>query len=873
MSVNVQRRAMLSLGIAAIVLIAIQLIEFRYIISFVESVDHTNRSLVAFSVGVAFNLLLFGVLLFLFRRRIAQRDRAEQALRESDEQFKQLVQHAGDIIYRTDSKGRFTFINAAVEGLMGYQPEELLGRHFLYPVSLSWQEKVAEFYQRQFEERTPHSFYFFPVTRKDGSEMWVGQNVQLIVENGRVVSAQAVARDVTHRVQLEEELNRARDAALESARLKSEFLANMSHEIRTPMNGIIGMASLLADTKLDEDQRHFVDGIGQSADALLGIINDILDFSKIEAGKLEIEAVDFDLRLSIEAIASLFSELAESKNLELTYVIEPDVPNLLRADSSRLRQILINLLGNALKFTHEGEVALTVKCSEQTESEAVLRFEVRDTGIGISEEAQARLFSAFVQGDGSTSRRFGGSGLGLAISKQLVEAMGGQIGLESRPGEGSTFWFTLKAGKQVGAGVSDSLTQKSLQGLRALVVDDQATNREVLTKYLTSWLVDVMEVDSFETALGALRAGANSDKPFDFALIDHQIHGGDGLDLGRAILHEPEIAPVRLILLSTFGQRSSETAIVAAGFRGSLIKPVRQSQLYDCLVNVMSDLFPSAQGSKPSLKSVGPSFAAARLDKEDSRFDNNSRLLVVEDNPINQEVARYQIEKLGYRVDVAKDGTEALEMLDRHDYALVLMDCHMPGMDGFETTTLIRRRADNKRLIPIIAVTASAAAGEREKCLRAGMNDFLLKPFRQEKLSGKILSWLSVAPQLLANSNSSHGERTSGIMLDVTNRLEELEEDYGKEMVLKIVRMFIPDAEVRITKIDRAIKQEDFRALEESAHGLKSGAANIGATEMSQLCQQLETQGELGYLGDASEVMEKLVASWTSVRNLITRYH
>jgi PAS domain S-box-containing protein len=861
MKVTLQSRAAIGLIVAAPALISLLVITFRY---------STPLAI----AGIILNLLVSGFLFALIRLRMAQRQRAETTLRASEERFKQLVEHAGDIIYRTDQKGRFTFINATVERLMGYQPRELLGRHFLFPVSPSWRERVAQFYERQFEERTPHTFHYFPLTRKDGSEMWVGQNVQLIIESGRVVAAQAVARDVTHRKQLQDELGRARDAALDSARLKSEFLANMSHEIRTPMNGIIGMASLLADTELDQDQRHFADGIRESANALLGIINDILDFSKIEAGKIQIEAVDFDLRLDIEGIVSLFSELAESRNLELTYIIEAEVPNLLHADSSRLRQILINLVGNAVKFTHEGEVALTVRCPEQSDAEARIHFEVRDTGIGISEEAQARLFSAFVQADGSTARMFGGSGLGLAISKQLVEAMGGQIGVDSRPGEGSTFWFTLNVEKQVGVGVSHSFTRTGLQGLRALVVDDQATNREALSKQLTSWLVEVTESDGFDEALRALRSAAKGGRPFDFALIDHQINGREGLDLARAILLEEDIAQVRLILLSTFGQRPSGTTVNAVGFRASLTKPVRQSQLHDCLVNVMNDLLPSAQMLKTKpLASVTPSTVVSHTDKEESRFDYNSRLLVVEDNPINQDVARYQIEKLGYRVDVAKDGNEALELLDQHEYALVLMDCQLPGMDGFKASTLIRLRTDNKRLIPIIAVTASVAADEREKCLRAGMNDFLLKPFQKEELTGKIQSWLSGTSQVTPSSKKSNGESPSGNMEDVTNRLEELEEDYGSEMVLKIVKMFIPDAEVRIAEIDRAIKRTDFRALEESAHGLKSGAANLGATEMSQLCQQLETQGELGLIGDAPELMKKLVASWARIKTIITQYH
>ena len=858
-----QYRVGLGFIIAALVLVSVLVIALRYL---------TGFALIASTVGVVLNLLVFAFLFALIRRKIAQQEGAEQALRLSEERFKQLVEHTGDIIYRTDQNGRFTFINATVERLMGYQPQELLGRHFLFPVCLPWRARVAEFYQRQFEELTPNTHHYFPVVHKDGSVMWVGQTVQLIIESGRVVAAQAVARDVTQRVRLEDELNRARDAALESARLKSEFLANMSHEIRTPMNGIIGMASLLADTELDQDQRHFVDSIRESANALLGIINDILDFSKIEAGKIQIEVVDFDLRLDIEGIVSLFSEVAESKNLELTYIIDAEVPNLLHADSSRLRQVLINLLGNAVKFTTAGEVALAVTCPEQTASEARLHFEVRDTGIGISEDEQSRLFSAFVQADGSTARRFGGTGLGLAISKQLVEAMGGQIGVNSSPGEGSTFWFTVQVAKQVGGGVSQSFTRTGLQGLRALVVDDQATNREVLSKQLSAWLVDVAESDSFDGALLDLRCAADNGRPFDFALIDHHVNGLDGLDWARVISGEQDIAHVPLILLSTFGKRPSEATIIEAGFRASLTKPVRQSQLYECLVNVMSDQFPGSKTLKTKpLASVTPSTAVAQTNKADSHFESNARLLVVEDNPINQDVARYQIEKLGYRVDVAKDGSEALELLDSHDYALVLMDCHMPGIDGYEASTLIRSRVDSKRVIPIIGVTASAAAGEREKCLRAGMNDFLLKPFQQEELIEKIVSWLPSASHL-PPEHRSNGERSSSVIKDLITRLKELEEDYGKEMVVKVIEMFMTDAETSIANIDRAIRQGAFRLLEESAHCLKGGSASIGATEMAQLCEQLETQGELVDIGDAPEVLKKLVAAWAKVRTQLAEY-
>jgi PAS domain S-box-containing protein len=825
-------------------------------------------ALTATAITVVLNLGVFGFLFYLIRREIKQRDQAEKALRESEQRVKHFVQHAGDIIYRTDRGGRFAYINPTVERLMGYRAEELLGHHFLEPVSPSWRDQVAQFYRRQFDERTPNTHHVFPVRRKDGSEMWVGQNVQLILKGEEMLGAQAVARDITERVQLEEELARARDVALESAQMKSEFLANMSHEIRTPMNGIIGMANLLSDTELDRDQRQFVDGIRQSADALLGIINDILDFSKIEAGKVQIETVDFDLGLLVEGVVSLFVEAAESKHLELTSIIEPDVPALLHTDPTRLRQVLINLVGNAIKFSRVGEVALKVTCQEQTDAEAVLHFAVRDTGIGISDEAQSRLFSAFVQADGSTSRRFGGSGLGLAISKGLVEAMGGQIGVHSGPGEGSTFWFTVKAVKQAAA----APPRTDLTGLRALVIDDQPTNRAALRTQLISWRVEVTEAENFDDAVNALRDASHQGRPFDFALIDHQIHDRQGTDLARAVLREPEIGKVRMILLSTFGQRPSEETMADAQIAALLTKPARQSQLYDCLVNVMSDRFPpahrpwAAAGSAKQISAAGPASKQGLGDLQ------GSKLLIVEDNPINQEVARYQLAKIGYRVDVANDGREALEMIDRNDYAVVLMDCHMPEMDGFETAAHIRRRSDRKRNVPIIAVTASAAAGEKEKCLEAGMNDFLLKPFQPEELSGKIAGWLSSASTKAENGNAALPEETAGVTKDVALRLEQLEEDYGKPMVLNIVEMFLPDAAARIERIDRAIKQQDFHELEEAAHGLKSGAANLGATEMAQLCERLEQQGELGSIGDAANVLNELKASWTRARSQIARY-
>jgi len=838
-----------------------------------RSADERRRArfaLIASGAGAILNLFAYGLLFYLVRREIRQRDAAEQAVRESEERRKYFVEHTSDIIYRTGKDGVVAFVNPVVETILGYKPDELVGRSSFNLVTPAWRERVTNFYGEQLKKQSLNSYYSFPVNRKDGSEVWLGQNVLLMKQGDKIMGTQVVARDITRGVQLEEELGRARDTALESVRLKSEFLGNMSHEIRTPMNGIIGMTSLLADTKLDKDQHHFVDGIRESADSLVAIINDLLDFSKIEAGKLRLEGAEFELVPLVEGVVSLFTKTTESKNLELTSNVEANVPIYVYSDSARLRQILINLVGNAVKFTQQGEVALSVKCIEQHATDAKLRFEVRDTGIGIAQQAQAKLFTAFTQADGSTARRFGGTGLGLAISKQLVEAMGGEIGFDSRVGEGSTFWFTLPVPLPKESEISK--VAQDLQGLRVLVVDDQATNRGVIKKQLEFWGVYAVEAESFETALNALRSAATRSRPFDVALIDGLIDGRHGLEFARAITNDEEIASVCLILACTFGQRVDENELKDAGFEASLMKPVRRSALYDCLVTVTSNTASGVRSSSSQDAVISDRSGSDAPPEDDGAISlkPQATLLVVEDNPVNQEVARFQLAKMGYRADIAKDGIDALAMLERSDYALVLMDCHMPQMDGFETTARIRSRSDDKALIPIIAVTASGGSVERDKCLQAGMDDFLLKPFRKEELSDKVSKWLPSASQ--SEQAGKAGGKLSVTADDVATGLKQIEEDYGKEMVLKVVGLFIPDAEARIAQIDGAIKQEDFRALEEAAHGLKSGAANIGATEMSALCQQLETSGELGSLADAPEVFKKLVSSWARVRPRLTEY-
>ncbi|MGE5127076.1 MAG: response regulator [Betaproteobacteria bacterium] len=778
-------------------------------------------------------------------RDVTERNLAQKALEREREQLRQVVTHAPVAMAMFDRDGRHVAHSARWLRYLAVSDPSVVGRT-IREVWPGMPERYGDVLRRALSGEVitePED----AIEREDGTRVFLRWTVHPWRDaNGAVAGVVLVAQSI-------DLLVRARQAALEASRLKSEFVTNMSHEIRTPMNGVIGMTRLLLDTPLTADQREYAEIIDQSGRALLDIINDILDFSKIEAGHLDLEVADFDLRQAVREVLSSFAEAAQAKGLELLCLIRHDVPSPLRGDPGRLRQVLSNLVSNAVKFTEHGEVVLRVTLEESSAEAAVVQFEVRDTGIGIDAALQPRLFQSFVQADGSTSRRYGGTGLGLAISKRLVTLMGGQIGLTSAPGEGSTFRVTLPFARQpAAAGPPLPPGPPRLAGRRVLVADDNATNREILRQQLKHWGMRVSTVESGPRALAELREAAATGGAFDLAILDMKMPGMDGLTLARVIKGDAGLEPVRLVLLTSFGQRGHGAEATRIGVSAYLTKPVDEADLHDCLVEVLGGGAGGAQ------------HLVTRHSLREARAPLSTTLLVAEDNEVNQKVAVRILERLGYRVEVAENGKEALLACERRQYDAVLMDGQMPGMDGYEAARLIREREEGKRHTPIIAMTASAMKGDRERCLEAGMDDYVSKPVTPESLEAVLQRWVGARP----------GEPPprpfavpagAGDLLDeaIVRGLMAIDDD--GTLMDELVAAFLRIAPARLAEI-RAAARGDATKLERAAHSLYGTCSNLGCRRMAEHCARLEALGRSGSVEGALALAGSLEAEYEAVR-------
>jgi len=807
-----------------------------------------------------------GQLTGAFRYMVQEVAVREQRLKQ---QFKLLLDSTAEAIYGIDLEGKCTFCNPACARLLGYEStDQLLGRvmHDLIrptrPDGTPSPASECGIHQAFRESKGTHvddaSFW-----RADGSSFPVEYWANPIFRDREPVGTVVTFMDISERKHIEAALRHNKEAAEAASRAKSEFLANMSHEIRTPMNGILGMTELLLDTDLSADQRDHLGMVKSSADSLLNVINDILDFSKVEAGKFQLDPVEFDVRDDVADALKLLGLRAHKKGVELTYQVDPAVPARLVGDSARLRQILINLIGNAVKFTERGEVVVRVANEPGAEPDALLHVTVRDTGIGIPADKLAKVFDPFTQADGSTTRKYGGTGLGLSIAARLVELMGGRMWVESEVGEGSTFHFTARLGRETHGG-SIPLPQVDLEDLPVLVVDDNATNRVILEEILLNWHMKPTSVDSGLGAMTALVQAAGAGNAFPLVLLDAMMPEMDGFSVAEEIKKNCLLAGATILMLSSADSANDAGRCREIGVARYLRKPIKQSDLLDAILI--------------ALGSVSLQASTARASHESQSTAGGIKVLLAEDNEVNQALGVKILTKRGHLVEVVGNGKEALESLERQEFDVILMDVQMPEMDGLAATAAIRAREQGtSRHIPIVALTAHAMKGDRERCLEAGMDAYVAKPLRADELLATLARLVpataGASPSARADTEHGNGDLRGApangngtqALFDRQKALERVEGD--RDLLGQMVQLFAGQSEKLLADIRTSAGRGDGAALERAAHKLKGSVGNFGAGRAAATALRLEVMGRAGELTGADAVCVELENEVVSLRS------
>ena len=791
-------------------------------------------------------------------RDVTERIQAQEALRQSEERHRMIIEEMADSYWEMDLTGHFTFFNNRVMIEQGRTREELLSLNNSTNrphIDDENQQKAFQALRRVFVTGEALRGVTYELIRGDGQRYMIESTISLIKDaDGTPIGFRGISRDVTKRIAAEKELQKAKEAAEAANQAKSEFLANMSHEIRTPMNGILGMTELTLDTELSGDQREYLSLVKSSAEALLALINDILDFSKIEAGKFELDPISFHLRDSLDDTMKTLALRAHQKGLELACQVAADVPDALIGDPSRLRQIVINLVGNAIKFTEQGEVVLQVSVEEQTNDDLILHFAISDTGIGIPAEKQAVIFEAFSQADNSTTRRYGGTGLGLTISARLVALMKGQVWVKSAPGLGSTFHFTTRLAKQTDAPiVSTAPLAVNWHHLPVLIVDDNATNRRILEEVLSNWQMKPVAVAGGPEALHVLQEAKAAGRPFALVLLDAHMPEMDGFTLAEAIKQQAGMTGETIMMLSSGGQHGDAARCRELGLSAYLTKPVKQSELLNAILTVLD----ATQNNQPHSQFV------TRHSLRENRA--HYRILLAEDNPVNQRLAIRLLEKEGHIIVVASDGNAALAAYTREPFDVILMDVQMPELNGYEVTAAIRaREQETGAHIPIIAMTAHAMKGDRERCLAAGMDGYLSKPIKARDLIETVEKHA-----LMCRIDASIAAPESSAFACIDKKVALLQASDDVELLVEIIELFLADSPALLQELQNALATDNAAAMCRAAHTLKGAAGNFGAQAVCETAFKLEMMGQQSNLTEALTTCQELTAQMEQVHHAL----